>query len=192
MKKYLQRKFDIQHFAEGGDEKNFTQAELDEIVKNRLAAEKRKFSGEIETIKSAHEEEITKLNDQINQLNDQVGEHDSSEKALKKLQKEKDEAQSKLDEYVQKEQTAEWHSKLKESGVKEDRYEAFTKLFGDEERNDENLTKFAEQYPEWIETAKPLKPNTGYEFKGENNNQTKEPTWKEKINQNYQKAKENN
>ncbi|XHI32975.1 hypothetical protein U1121_06810 [Listeria monocytogenes] len=50
---------------------------------------------------------------------DQVGEHDSSEKALKKLQKEKDEALSKLDEYVQKEQTAEWHSKLKESGVKE-------------------------------------------------------------------------
>ncbi|MBA5791079.1 hypothetical protein H3280_29270, partial [Escherichia coli] len=69
----------------------------------------------IETIKSAHEEEITKLNDQINQLNDQVGEHDSSEKALKKLQKEKDEALSKLDEYVQKEQTAEWHNKLKES-----------------------------------------------------------------------------
>ncbi|WP_411026200.1 hypothetical protein, partial [Salmonella sp. s58078] len=128
------RKFDIQHFAEGGDDKNFNQAELDEIVKNRLAAEKKKFNGEIETIKSAHEEEITKLNDQINQLNDQVGEHDSSEKALKKLQKEKDEALSKLDEYVQKEQTAEWHSKLKESGVKEERYEAFTKLFGDEER----------------------------------------------------------
>lgn len=41
MKNYLQRKFDIQHFAEGGDDKNFTQAELDEIVKNRLAAEKR-------------------------------------------------------------------------------------------------------------------------------------------------------
>ncbi|EJE1246670.1 hypothetical protein M4E15_002935, partial [Listeria monocytogenes] len=147
MKNYLQRKFDIQHFAEGKDDKNFTQAELDEIVKNRLAAEKKKFNGEIETIKSAHEEEITKLNDQINQLNDQAGEHDSSEKALKKLQKEKDEALSKLDEYVQKEQTAEWHSKLKESGVKEERYEAFTKLFGDEERNDDNLAKFAEQYP---------------------------------------------
>ncbi|EGE7116057.1 hypothetical protein H6H05_002778 [Listeria monocytogenes] len=150
MKNYLQRKFDIQHFAEGGDDKKFSQAELDEIVKNRVAAEKRKFSGEIETIKSAHEDEIRKLNDQINQLNDQVGEHGSSEKALKKLQKEKDEALSKLDEYVQKEQTAEWYSKLKESGVKEERYEAFTKLFGDEERNDDNLAKFAEQYPEWI------------------------------------------
>ncbi|HBM3450448.1 TPA: hypothetical protein LWH23_003022, partial [Listeria monocytogenes] len=121
MKNYLQRKFDIQHFAEGGDDKKFSQAELDEIVKNRVAAEKRKFSGEIETIKSAHEDEIRKLNHQINQLNDQVGEHDSSEKALKKLQKEKDEALSKLDEYVQKEQTAEWHNKLKESGVKEER-----------------------------------------------------------------------
>ncbi|EJE1182659.1 hypothetical protein M4E74_002977, partial [Listeria monocytogenes] len=55
MKNYLQRKFDIQHFAEGGDDKKFSQAELDEIVKNRVAAEKRKFSGEIETIKSAHD-----------------------------------------------------------------------------------------------------------------------------------------
>lgn len=192
MQNYLQRKFDIQHFAEGGDDKKFSQEELDEIVKNRVAGEKRKFSGEIETIKSAHEEEITKLNDQIKQLNNQAGEYESSEKALKKLQKEKDEAQSKLDEYVQKEQTAEWRNKLKEKGVKEDRYEAFTKLFGDEERNDDNIAKFAEQYPEWIETTKPLKPSTGYEFKGENNNQTKEPTWKEKINQNYQKIKENN
>lgn len=192
MQNYLQRKFDIQHFAEGGDDKKFSQAELDEIVKNRVAGEKRKFSGEIETIKSAHEEEITKLNDQIKQLNNQAGEYESSEKVLKKLQKEKDEAQSKLDEYVQKEQTAEWRNKLKEKGVKEDRYEAFTKLFGDEERNDDNIAKFAEQYPEWIETTKPLKPSTGYEFKGENNNQTKEPTWKEKINQNYQKIKENN
>ncbi|EAG8423039.1 hypothetical protein B7C31_15420, partial [Listeria monocytogenes] len=121
MKNYLQRKFDIQHFAEGGDDKKFSQAELDEIVKNRVAAEKRKFSGEIETIKSAHDDEITKLNDQINQLNDQVGEHDSSEKVLKKLQKERNEARLKLEEYVQKEQTAEWHNKLKESGVKEER-----------------------------------------------------------------------
>lgn len=43
MKNYLQRKFDIQHFAEGGDDKTFTQAELDEIVKNRLAAEKKEI-----------------------------------------------------------------------------------------------------------------------------------------------------
>lgn len=190
-------KFDIQHFAEGGEEKKFTQAELDEIVKNRVAAEKRKSSGEIETLNSAHEEEITKLNDQIKQLNEQVSEHESSEKALKKLQKEKDEAESKLDEYVQKEQTAEWHGKLKESGVKEDRLEAFTKLFGDEERTDDNIAKYIEQYPEWVdkqneEPTQPTKPSVGFNFTGATNTDTKEPSWKEKINQNYQKAKENN
>lgn len=103
MKNYLQRKFDIQHFAEGGDDKKFSQAELDEIVKNRVAAEKRKFSGEIETIKSAHEDEIRKLNHQSISLTIKWANMNSSEKALKKLQKEKDEALSKLDEYVQKE-----------------------------------------------------------------------------------------
>ncbi|WP_260445123.1 hypothetical protein [Listeria booriae] len=138
-------------------DKTFTQDELNEIVKNRVADVNKTKNAEIETLKGAHKADIEAKDSEISTLNNQVKDYEDSEKTIKKLQKEKETVESKLNEYVEKEQTAEWHTKLKENGVKEDRYDAFTKLFGDEERNDENLAKFAEQYPEWVDkgTDKP-------------------------------------
>lgn len=162
-KKFEPIKFDIQHFAEEG-EKTFTQEEVNDIVKSRVADEKRKKDAEIATLKSAHESEIEAKTQEINQLNESLSGFQDSEKALKKLQKEKDGIESQLNEYIRKEETEAWHTKLKEKGVKEERFEAFTKLFGDEERNDENLDKLVEQYPEWLNKQEETPPPIGAGF----------------------------
>ncbi|KGL45407.1 hypothetical protein EP56_07570 [Listeriaceae bacterium FSL A5-0209] len=159
------RKFDIQHFADGGegsdggsDEKQFTQKDMNDLAARVRGEEKRKHGVTEQALKDGYEDDITKLNDALNTEKQKVADYDTIKQQL-------EEANGKITAYTSEQESAELASKLKELGVKGDRVEAFSKLIG-EDKSDEALTKVLDDFPEFKATTTPKwspdgNPNSG-------------------------------
>lgn len=127
------------------EEKTFTQAELDEIIKNRLAQEKRTREREIEKAREAEEKKRLEENDEFKELYDK--------------------AQAKLAEYdareAQRERQETIVSKLKEHGFSDEQAtkhaERVSKFVSDDTMDDE-----IREYADDFKTANTVDPSAGF------------------------------
>ncbi len=69
MKKLLDNGFNIQLFGGEGGDKTFTQEEVDKMINDRLAREKKKFEAEKKELERKHNESLEEYEERIKTAN---------------------------------------------------------------------------------------------------------------------------
>lgn len=84
----------IQLFAEGGEEKKFTQEDVNKMIEERVAREKKKFETEKKELERKHGETIEEYEERIKNAN--LTAEEKHKKELEKIQKDLEEKNAEL------------------------------------------------------------------------------------------------
>lgn len=145
-KRTLPLPLNIQYFA--GEDKTFTQEELNDIVSTRVSTVERKHDAYVKSLEQSHDEALSAEKTKVESLTTQLSEAQEASKQVESLNAELLEVKGQVSAFTVEKEKAAFNSKLKGIGVREERYEAFSKLLGDD-KSDEALNKVLEDFPEF-------------------------------------------